>query len=78
MKLKLNGYFQCVNLNGRAGAKGAVRNYQGGRVANNAGRVIIFCALKKGVVTTFSAVLKGRVMIFQAIIWYEKFASKLL
>ena len=27
---------------------GEVRNYQGGRVANNRGRVTIFCALKKG------------------------------
>ena len=27
--------------------KGVVRNYQGGRVANNRGRVMIFCAFKK-------------------------------
>ena len=36
--------------------KGAVRNYQGGRVANKRGRVMIFCALTKGRVTIFSAV----------------------
>ena len=28
--------------------KGAVKNYQGGRVADNRGRVMIFCVLKKG------------------------------
>ena len=27
--------------------KAAVRNYQGGRVANNRGRVMVSCALKK-------------------------------
>ena len=30
-----------------------VRNYHGGRVADNAGKVVIFCASKKGGVTLF-------------------------
>ena len=34
--------------------KGVVRNYQGGRVANNRGRVMIFCVLKKGGLQFFS------------------------
>ena len=39
--------------------KGAVRNYRGGRLANNRGRVMIFCALKKGGSQFFQLSLRG-------------------
>ena len=39
--------------------KGAVRNYQGGRVAHNRGRVMIFCGLKKGGLQFFQLSLRG-------------------
>ena len=41
------------------GCKGAVRNYQGGRVTNNRGRVMISCALKKGGLQFFQLSLRG-------------------
>ena len=40
-------------------SQGALRNYHGGRVANNRGRVMIFCALKKGGLQFFQLSLGG-------------------
>ena len=47
------------DINQQVVAKGAVRNYQGGRVANNRGRVMIFCALKRGGLQFFQLSLRG-------------------
>ena len=41
------------------GNKGAVRNYQRGRVANNEGRVMIFRTLKEGGLQFFQLSLRG-------------------
>ena len=40
-------------------SKGVVRNYQRGRAANKWGRVMSFCALKKGGLQFFQLSLKG-------------------
>ena len=47
---------------------GGVRNYQGGRVANNRGEGHEFLCFEKGRVAIFSAVTSGRVMTFHVII----------
>ena len=40
-------------------SKGAVINYQGGSIASNRGRVMIFCALKKRGLQFFQLSLRG-------------------
>ena len=49
----------CTSQGAVRNSQGAVRNYQGGRVANNRGRVMIFCALKKGGLQFFQLSLRG-------------------
>ena len=55
--IKLCNYFN-FDVPLKTSCKGAVRNYQGGRVANNRGRVMIFCALKKGGLQFFQLSLR--------------------